>query len=90
MIRKIRQEVFETMAKSNQPRLIFTFFGRIILKRTMDYIEYLINLFASHGAETYIVELEADLETRLKRNKTELVYKKNQVNAISNGLNKKS
>lgn len=72
LIGKIRQEVFETMARSSQPGLIFTYLWAFDDPREYDDVDRLIALFESHGATTYIIELEADLETRLKRNKTPL------------------
>ena len=40
-------------------------------KDDWDYIDNLENMFKSNGAEVYYVELEADYDIRLQRNKTE-------------------
>ncbi|TKJ90695.1 shikimate kinase [Paenibacillus sp. CFBP13512] len=49
----------------------------IDLQSDWDYIENISDLFRSRGAEVYYVELEADLEERKVRNKTEnrLIHK---------------
>jgi hypothetical protein len=36
-----------------------------------DYIEFVENMFTLRGAEVYYVELEADYDLRIERNKTE-------------------
>ena len=65
----IRYEVFKEFAKSNEEGIIFTAcfdFGNDF-KEEKEEVDKWMELFD----ETYVVELEADLEERLKRNKTE-------------------
>lgn len=66
-----RQEIFEAVAKSDLPGLIFTYMFDFDAPSEYEYINSLINLFESHGAETCIVELCADYDVRIERNKTE-------------------
>ncbi|WP_409274560.1 AAA family ATPase [Neobacillus sp. SCS-31] len=67
-----RQEIFEEVSKSNLDGLIFTYVWAFNLKADWDYVDRVCSLFESRGATVYIVELEADLEERLHRNKTPL------------------
>ena len=65
----IRYEVFKEFAKSNEEGIIFTGcfdFGNDFNEEIKEVTKWM-NLFD----ETYVIELEADLEERLKRNKTE-------------------
>ena len=52
LVSEFRQRVFEEVAASDLPGLIF-------------------HVFRDQGADVYFVELEADLEERLRRNETE-------------------
>lgn len=70
MNQQIRYEIFKEFAKSNEKGIIFTYcfdFGEKFFKEEKQEIEKWSSLFE----ETYVIELEASLETRLKRNKTE-------------------
>lgn len=72
LIRKFRSEIFETMATSNNPGMIFTFVWAFDMETDNNYITDLINLFESNDARVIIVELVASVEERLKRNVTPL------------------
>lgn len=67
--RLIRENVFQ-IAVQNDVDLIFTFVVAFDLKEDIDYLKKLKELFESSGGKFYFVELEADLDTRLKRNVT--------------------
>lgn len=67
----IRQEIFEEVSKSDMDGLIFTYVWGFDLQSDWDYIEKITNLFESRGAAVYWVELEADIEERKIRNKSE-------------------
>lgn len=67
----IRREIFETVARSNLKGLIFTYMYGFDLKSEYDYLIKLIDLYKSHGAKCFIVELCADFDVRIERNKTE-------------------
>ncbi len=73
--RKLNEEfrilIFEEFAKSNEEGLIFTTTWDFDDKEEWDRIYRYIQIFKEKNAQIYIVELEANLEERLKRNKTE-------------------
>ena len=66
-----RNEIFKSFASSNEYGMIFTCMWALERKDDWDYIDNLENMFKSNGAELYYVELEADYDIRLQRNKTE-------------------
>ena len=67
----IRKTVFELFAKGDFPGLIFTYMCAFDLQSEFDYLQNVIDLFESNGASCYVVELCADFEERLVRNKSE-------------------
>ena len=67
----IRREIFETVAKSSLRGLIFTYMFGFDEKSEYEYIDRLTELYKSHGAKCFIVELCADFDVRIERNKTE-------------------
>ena len=67
----IRQTVFELFAKGDFPGLIFTYMCAFDLPSEFDYLLGIITLFRENGADCYVVELCADFEVRLVRNKSE-------------------
>ena len=73
--RKLREsfriQIFEEFAKSDQEGIIFTTTWDFDDKEEWNRIYGYIDIFKQYNSEIYIVELEADLEERLKRNKTE-------------------
>ncbi|WP_020615515.1 AAA family ATPase [Paenibacillus daejeonensis] len=71
LVSLIRQEIFEEVSKSELKGIIFTFVWAFDLQSDWDYIEKVSNLFESRGGTVYYVELEADLEERKRRNRTE-------------------
>lgn len=71
LVRFIREEIFKAVAESDLEGLIFTFVWYFDDKNDWEYIESLIKIFRNKKAEIYYVELEADIEERIKRNKTE-------------------
>ena len=66
-----RQEIFEAVAKSDLEGLIFTFMFAFDEPSEHEYVNSLIKLYESHGADTFVVELYADFDVRIERNKTE-------------------
>lgn len=64
-----REEIFEEVAKSDLPGLIFTYVWAFDLPADGEYIEHISRIFEAQGGEVYYVELEADLEERLIRNR---------------------
>lgn len=78
----IRKTVFELFAKGDFPGLIFTYMCAFDLQSEFDYLQSVIDLFKSHGAACLVVELCADFEERLIRNKSEnrLLHKESKRN----------
>lgn len=78
----IRQTVFELFSKGDFPELIFTYMCDFDMQEEFDYLEKIIDKFKSNGANCYIVELCADFEERLVRNKSEnrLLHKESKRN----------
>ena len=70
LVSLFRQEIFQAVASSDLPGLIFTYVWAFDQEEDWAYIHDLYQLFAAHGAEIYFVELEADYEVRAERNKT--------------------
>ena len=66
-----RREIFEAVAKSDLPGMIFTYVWAFDAPEDKDYLKGVCALFEAHGAEVYFVELEADYEVRHARNRTE-------------------
>lgn len=66
-----RQEIFEAVAKSDLPGLIFTYMFDFDDPNEYEYINSIIRLFEAHNAEACVVELTADFDIRIERNKTE-------------------
>ncbi len=70
LVSLFRQEIFEEVAKSNLPGLIFTYVWAFDSKEDAEYIRKISELFTAHGGQVCYVELEADLPERLKRNRS--------------------
>lgn len=66
-----RKEIFEAYSKSDEYGMIFTFMWAFDSQEDWKYINGLEELFLSENSEVYYVELEADYELRIERNKTE-------------------
>ena len=71
LVHSFRMQIFEEVAKSDLEGLIFTWIWRFDLKEEEEYYNTVNDIFRKKGAEVYLVELEADLEERIKRNETE-------------------
>jgi hypothetical protein len=71
LVHLFREEIFKEVAASDLEGLIFTFLWYFDEKGDYDYIKKVTKIFRDKGAEIYYVELEADKEERIKRNKTE-------------------
>ncbi|MCK5460118.1 shikimate kinase, partial [Candidatus Parcubacteria bacterium] len=65
-----RKEIFEEVAKSDLEGLIFTYIWAFNIKKDWDYVDKVCKIFESKGGTVYFVELEADTEERIKRNKS--------------------
>lgn len=78
----IRQTVFELFAKGDFPGLIFTYMCAFDLQSELEYLQGIIDLFKVNGADCFVVELCADFDVRLIRNKSEnrLLHKESKRN----------
>ncbi|RKL66637.1 shikimate kinase [Salipaludibacillus neizhouensis] len=65
-----RQEIFKEVASSNMAGLIFTFVWAFDEKEDWDFVNSICDIFESKEGSVYFVELEADIEERLVRNKS--------------------
>lgn len=70
LVSLFRQEIFEEVSKSDLYGLIFTYVCAFNDNKDFEYIKNLSELFKSRGGDVYIIELEASIEERLKRNTT--------------------
>jgi hypothetical protein len=70
LVNLFRQEIFEEAAKSDLYGLIFTYVWAFDMQEDWDYVDRICHIFESRGGTVYFVELEADLEARLERNKS--------------------
>ena len=66
---KIREDVFN-ISLENNISLIFTFILDFNTNVDIDYLTELKNKYEKTGGQFYLIELEADIKTRLERNKT--------------------
>lgn len=65
-----RKEIFEQMSLTDGPGFMFTYVWAFDLPRDWKYVDEICDIFESKGHEVCFVELEADLEERLTRNKS--------------------
>jgi hypothetical protein len=70
LVKLFRKEIFEEVSKSDLDGLIFTYVWAFDQQSDWDYVDEVCNIFESRGGDIYFVELEADLEERLDRNKS--------------------
>lgn len=72
LVERIREAVFdETLKIPDFPGLIFTYMCAFDEPRDIAYVRELSARFEAQGAEVCYVELKADKQVRLERNKTE-------------------
>ncbi|MBS4201365.1 AAA family ATPase [Bacillus sp. FJAT-49732] len=70
LVKLFREEIFKEVANSDLPGLIFTYVCAFNMKEDLDYMDEICQIFESKGGTVYFVELEADVEERLERNKS--------------------
>jgi len=70
LVNLFRREIFEAVAKSDLYGLIFTSVWVLDEQERWGGRNEVFELFESHGAEIYLVELEADFDERFRRNST--------------------
>lgn len=65
-----RTEIFKAVAESKQKGLIFTYVWAFDQQDDWDYVNNICEIFESKEASIYFVELEANLDERVERNKS--------------------
>lgn len=70
LVEEFRTRIFEEFSKTYNDWLTFTYAWGFNLKKERDYIEGVAEIFESKWAKVYWVELEAEVNQRIKRNKT--------------------
>jgi len=82
LVNSFRVQMFEEVAKSDLEGLIFTYVWELDQKKDCDFVDRIVGIFEKENASVYYVELEADVEERLKRNKSanRLKYKPSKKN----------
>ena len=70
LVSEFRKRIFEEVAASELPGLIFTYVWSLQDERDRHYIDETCAIFREKGGEVYFVELAADLPERLRRNET--------------------
>lgn len=71
LVSEFRQRIFEEVATSDLPGLIFTYVWALDQPDDKQQVDFYCDIFRRNGAVIYFVELEADLNERLERNKSE-------------------
>ncbi|MDP6037986.1 MAG: AAA family ATPase [Candidatus Latescibacteria bacterium] len=72
LVGEFRQRIFEEVADSNLPGLIFTYVWALDHPSDKAFVDQCCDIFRTKGGAIYFVELEADQEERLKRNASPL------------------
>lgn len=70
-ISRIRDVIFEEFAASGLKGMVFTYMMAFDLPSEWEALEHIKSFFTPYGTEFYYVELDAPLEVRLERNRTE-------------------
>ena len=71
LVGEFRRRIFEEVAASDLPGLIFTYVWALDQDADKAFIDESCTLFREKGGEIYFVELEAELSERLRRNESE-------------------
>jgi hypothetical protein len=71
LVSEFRARIFEEVAASDLPGLIFTYVWALDDPRDKEFIDRSTEVFRARGADVCFVELQATQEERLRRNETE-------------------
>jgi hypothetical protein len=71
LVSSFRRHIFEEVATSELPGVIFTYVWALDNAQDKAEVDAYCNIFHQHGAHVVFVELEADQDERIQRNKTE-------------------
>jgi shikimate kinase len=69
LVGEFRRRIFEEVAESDLPGLIFTYVWALDLPGDKAEIDRYCDIFRARGAQIYFAELEAPVEERLQRNR---------------------
>lgn len=72
LVNDFRRRIFEEVADSDLPGLIFTYVWALDEPGDKRFIDDLADIFERKEGSAHFVELEAELQERLRRNETEL------------------
>jgi hypothetical protein len=67
---KFRREIFEAISNQGSYGFIFTYVWAFDSPDDWEYVEKTCKIFSDKGGEVYWVELQANVEERLERNKS--------------------
>ena len=70
LVGEFRRRIFEEVAASQLPGLIFTYVWALEDPGDKDFVDQSCAIFRRHGARVYFVELEATQSERLERNRS--------------------
>ena len=71
LVRKLREEIFTEFLKTEHPGMIITYLMAFDVPSKWEYLKSVTDRFEATGGTVYYVELVADQEERLRRNRTE-------------------
>lgn len=71
LVTTFRRMIVEEVAQSDLPGLIFTCVWALNQESDRQFLQSIVDIFRRQAAESYFIELQATLEERLARNKTE-------------------
>ena len=71
LVSGFREKMLQEVVESDLPGLIFTYVWAFGHSRDLDYVNGLKQIFERRGGRSVFVELEASLEARLDRNRSE-------------------
>jgi hypothetical protein len=71
LVQEFRQRIFQEMAASDKPGMIFTYVWALDIEGDKEEIDTLTRFFSDQGAQVCYAELQADLDERLRRNVSE-------------------
>lgn len=86
-ILKLRNVIFEEFSKTDNYGLVFTFMWTFNEQEGWDIVKGITDIFEQQNADVYYVKLDASLEVRLERNRTENRLKIKFPKEILNYLN---
>ena len=72
LVSEFRQRMFEEVAASDLPGLIFTYVWAVADPRDQGHVDGLTKIFADRGAQVCYIELQTTQAERLRRNETEV------------------